>query len=298
VKRHRGSIAAGIAGSALVAVLAAAWFSAPPVGPLHADVPLSRIAPAMRNAIVATEDERFFHNHGIDLLGIARAIPYDVSHFSFAQGASTITDQLVKRLYLHGNDHSPWRKLEDLALSLQISTKYPKDEVLAAYLDTAYFGDGAYGVSAAARHYFGVPASRLSLAQASLLAGLVQAPSAYDPVTHPLAARWRQVDVLRSLVRDGYATPKEANGVLARPLPLRGGRALPALRGVSVASLPAFALGRLALGLCLFLGAAAVFFVLRRKVGGQRLALVALRAACLVALLAGVLTISSSFNGL
>jgi len=310
VKRHRGLVAAGIAATAVVAVLAAAWASAPPVGNLqgrlaareHAtgasDVPLARIAPVMRNAIVATEDERFFQNHGIDLLGIARAIPYDLSHFSFAQGASTITDQLAKLLYLDGNDHSPWRKLEDLALSLKISTRYSKDDVLAAYLDSAYFGDNAYGVSAASQRYFGVPAARLSLAQASLLAGLVQAPSAYDPVSHPMAARLRQVDVLRSLVRDGYTTPHEAEGVLSRPLLLRGGRALPALRRVTVASLPAFALGRLAVGLGLFLGAVVVFLALRRRVGGRRLLVYGLRAAFTVALLAGAVTITSSINAL
>ena len=310
MKRHRGLVAAGIAGAAVAAVLVAAWVAAPPVGNLqgrlaareHATgatgLPLARIAPVMRNAIVATEDERFFQNHGIDLLGIARAIPYDLSHFSFAQGASTITDQLAKLLYLGGNDHSPWRKLQDLALSVKISTRYSKDEVLAAYLDSAYFGNGAYGADAAARGYFGVPAARLSLAQASLLAGLVQAPSAYDPVAHPLAARWRQVDVLRSLVRDGYATPHEAEAVLARPLPLRGSRALPALRGVKVASLPAFALGRLAVGVALFFGAVAVFLALRRRVGGRRLFVYGLRAAFTVALLAGAVTITSSINAL
>lgn len=303
-------IAAGIVGAAIVSVLAAAWAAAPPVGNLQGrlasreratgavDLPLARIAPVMRNAIVATEDERFFQNHGVDLLGIARAIPYDLSHFSFAQGGSTITDQLAKLLYLEGNDHSPWRKLEDLALSLKISTRYSKDEVLAAYLDSAYFGDGAYGVDGAARRYFGVPPATLSLAQASLLAGLVQAPSAYDPLVHPLAARWRQVDVLRSLVRDGYATPREAEAVLAHPLALRTGRSLPALGGVTVASLPAFALGRLALGAGLLLGAVAVFLALRGRVGGRRLFLYALRTACAVVLLAGALTATSSFNGL
>jgi membrane peptidoglycan carboxypeptidase len=250
----------------------------------------------MRNAIVATEDERFFQNHGIDLLGVARAVPYDIDHLSFAQGASTITEQLAKLLYLGGNDHSPWRKLEDLELALRISTRYPKDAVLAAYLDSAYFGDHAYGVTAAAGRYFGVSPARLSLAQASLLAGLVQAPSAYDPLTHPLAARLRQLAVLRSLVRDGYTTPREADAVLAQPLALRSGARLPPLRGVSVASLPAFALTRLAIGVVVLVSALLLLLLLRRRRGGRRLLVYGLRAAGAIGLLVGALTITASFN--
>lgn len=196
----------GVLVAALAALLGAPWVASPAIdglgarlgareqaaGVRHA-VPLSRIAPVMREAIVATEDERFYSNHGIDLLGIARAIPYDIAHLSFAQGASTITDQLAKLLYLNGNDHSPWHKLEDLALALKISTHYSKEQVLDAYLNSAYFGGGAYGIGAAANTFFATTPARLDLTQASLLAGLVQAPSAYDPLTHPLAARERQV---------------------------------------------------------------------------------------------------------
>jgi membrane peptidoglycan carboxypeptidase len=222
---------------AVVTTFAAAWLASPSPGNLGArlaareratgvvrSVPLARIALSMRQAIVATEDERFYQNHGVDLLGIARAIPYDVVHFSFAQGASTITDQLAKLLYLNGNDHSPWRKLEDLALSLRISTSYSKEQVFRAYLNSVYFGDGAYGIANAARRYFGIVPGHLDLAQPSLPAGLVQAPSAYEPLAHPLAARRRQVDVLQSLVRDGYVTSAAATAVVAAPLPLRRGR--------------------------------------------------------------------------
>lgn len=143
----------GLLVAALAALLGAAWVAAPAIDSLGVrlaareqatgvrhPVPLQRVAPVMREAIVATEDERFYSNHGIDLLGIARAIPYDIAHLSFAQGASTITDQLAKLLYLNGNDHSPWRKLEDLALALKISTHYSKEQVLDAYLNSAYFG--------------------------------------------------------------------------------------------------------------------------------------------------------------
>ena len=260
-------------------------------------VPLAEISLSLRQALVATEDERFYQNHGIDLLGIARAVPYDAAHLSFAQGASTITDQLAKLLYLGGNDHSVWRKLEDLALALRISTRYSKEQVLDAYLNTAYFGHGAYGVEAASRRYFGVAPSRLTLAQGSLLAGLVQAPTGYDPLVHPLAARNRQVAVLRSLVRDGYTTSEQATRVLAAPLPLIGGRQLPALPGVSVTSEPAFAWGGLALGATLIATSLLGAIGLRRLPQRPRTRL-AIKAACFGCVLLGAVTITNSFNGL
>jgi membrane peptidoglycan carboxypeptidase len=208
--------------------LAAAWFSSPAPGGLTARVdarlrangakavPLSSIAPILREAIVATEDERFYCHHGIDVLGIMRALPYDVVHLFTAEGASTISEQVAKLLYLDGNDHSPWRKLEDMALALKLERRYSKEQILGAYLNSVYFGDGAYGAQAASERYFGIPLRKLDLAQASLLAGLVQAPSACDSVLHPIAARERQVAVLRSLVRNGYGTEEEATAAIAR----------------------------------------------------------------------------------
>jgi membrane peptidoglycan carboxypeptidase len=259
-------------------------------------VPLSGVSVFVRESLVATEDERFYRNHGVDLLGIMRAIPYDASHASFAEGASTITDQLAKILYLNGNDHSPWRKLEDLDLSLQISTRYSKDQVLAAYLNSVYFGSGAYGVEAAANRYFGVRASQLDLNQGSLLAGLVQAPTAYDPLLHPQAARSRQIDVLRSLVRDGYATAKQATAVLARPLLLRGGRVLPALTGVAITPLPPFAWGLLAVGVGLIAVGLGGFVALRRS-GGSAIHILG-RLACTLVVFSGLITVSGSFRAL
>ena len=114
-------------------------------------------------------------------------------HLSYAQGASTITEQVAKLLYLGGNDHTPWRKLEDAMLALKLENRYGKEQILAAYLDTPYLGEGTYGVADASEHYFGVTPKRLDTAQATLLAGLIQAPSAYDPVRHPERrgrARW------------------------------------------------------------------------------------------------------------
>jgi membrane peptidoglycan carboxypeptidase len=222
---------------AAVALAAAAWSTTPPANHLQAHVAargrpvaLSRVAPILVRALVATEDERFYRHHGIDVVGLLRAVPYDLSHLSFAQGASTLTEQVAKTLYLGGNDHTPWRKLQDMALAVKLEARYSKAQILAAYLDTTYFGAGAYGIAAASERYFGEPPGRLTLAQASVLAGLPQAPSADDPLTFPAAARARQFDVLRSLVRVGAISSARAEAVLARPLPLRGGSTLPPLR--------------------------------------------------------------------
>lgn len=234
------------------ALVAAAWIAAPVPRALAthvqvrlratggAAVPLAQIAPILREAVVATEDERFYRHDGIDVIGVIRAVPYDVLHASFAQGASTITEQLGKLLYLDGNDHSPWRKLLDAALAVKLESRYPKEQILDAYLNSAYFGEGAYGVGAAAGRYFGTGPGRLTTAQASLLAGLIQAPTADDPVTHPAAARARQIAVLRSLVRNGFLSGEEAAAAIARPLRLENAPPLPPTVGVSLAVGPAF----------------------------------------------------------
>jgi len=245
----------------LVAVAAAsAWVASPAATTLQTRVQsrlegtggraitAGAIAPILRDAVVATEDERFYHHHGVDFIGVLRALPYDLVHLSFAQGASTITEQVGKLLYLGGNDHTPWRKLEDAALALKLEGRYTKEQILAAYLDSAYFGEGAYGVWAASERYFGVRPLKLDTAQATLLAGLIQAPSTYDPIAHPAIARARQIDVLRSLVRNGFLTEEEAAATLARPLRLRAGPTLPPLRHIDLAPGPAFIWWQLALG--------------------------------------------------
>jgi membrane peptidoglycan carboxypeptidase len=246
-----------------MAVVAAALTVAPAVDDLSSRVDrfaqihrgqtlrLSADAPLLQEAVVATEDERFYQHHGLDLIGLLRAIPYDLSHFSTAEGASTIPEQLAKIIYLGGRDHSPWRKAEDVALALRLSDRYGRGQILAAYLDVVYFGQGRYGAAAASRHYFRREARDLDLAQASLLAGLLQAPSAYDPARDPAAARQRQVEVLRSMVRNGYATSSGAASVLARPLRLATGTVLPAIGRVPLTSGAPFDWGELTLALLL-----------------------------------------------
>jgi membrane peptidoglycan carboxypeptidase len=228
-------------------------------------VSLTQIPATLREAVVATEDERFYRHHGIDTLGLLRAIAYDVTHLSAAQGASTITEQLAKVVYLNGNDRSPWRKLVDAATAFRIEQRYSKETILASYLDVTYFGDGAYGIDAASHRYFGVAPGKLDLAQSSLLAGLIQAPSAYDPLEHPSAARARQVGVLRSMVRNGFITEEEGVDVLERALPLTNGARLPALSGVSLAPGSLFSRTGMSVAAGLFFAGVLTLFALRRR---------------------------------
>jgi membrane peptidoglycan carboxypeptidase len=258
--------------------------------------PISDVAPILQQAVVATEDERFYRHHGIDLIGVLRALPYDLVHLSLAQGASTITEQVAKLLYLQGNDHTPWRKLEDAAVALKLEDRYSKEQILDAYLNSAYFGEGAYGVWAASERYFGLPPRRLDVAQATLLAGLIQAPSAYDPLRHPLLARDRQIDVLRSLVRNGSLTQAEAAATLGRPLRLRAGSALPAVRGIDLAPGPAFIWWQLALGATLALIGGALLLLSRRPRLRPVRALLVVRALAILAVVLGLAEVVRSFR--
>jgi hypothetical protein len=295
-----------------LAVFLAAWLSSPAPSSLGRKVdlrlrmtggkavPLSSVSPILREAVVATEDERFYRHHGIDVLGLVRAIPYDLFHLTTAEGASTITEQVAKLVYLNGNDHNPWRKLEDMTLALKLESRYSKEQILAAYLNGAYFGEGAYGVWAASERYFGMAPEKLDSARASLLAGLVQAPSAYDPFLHPTAARERQVAVLRSLVRNGYLAPEEASDAIGHPLRLRDGHALPAVRGIDFLPGPAFVWWELALGTALVLAGIAAVVVSRDVRLKQRLrvehGLLAVRFCSLVLVLAGADVVARSFR--
>ena len=259
-------------------------------------VALDRMAPILRDAVVATEDERFYQHDGIDFIGVLRALPYDLVHFSYAQGASTITEQVAKLLYLGGNDHNPWRKLEDAALALKLESRYAKDKILAAYLNSAYFGNDAYGIWAASERYFGIPPARLEPGQASLLAGLIQAPTAYNPLRHPDLARARQVEVLQSLVAEGYLSDGEAAAALRANLHLRGGRTLPPAGNVNFAPGPAFVWWELASGGTVALLGAIALVASRlarfRVVHG----LVALRVGSLALALLGAAAVVRSFR--
>jgi penicillin-binding protein 1A len=162
----------------------------------------------IRDAAVAIEDRRFFEHPGIDLRAILRAAAVDVANGHIVEGGSTITQQLVKNLYT-GSEEDLRRKLEEAALALQVEGRFSKDEILTSYLNTVYLGEGAYGVEAAAKTYFGVHASELTLSQSAMLAGLITAPNHFDPFVRPASARGRRDVVLRRMYDMGAITTRE-----------------------------------------------------------------------------------------
>lgn len=192
-------------------------------------VPLDHISPWMGKALVAIEDERFYQHHGIDTIGLLRAAWDDLRAGRLVEGGSTLTAQLAKNAYLDGNDHTFARKVQDLVLALKVERVYSKDEILEMYLNLVYYGEGAYGIQAAAERYFGVTPAHLDIAESALLAGLVQAPGWFDPWCHPADARARQATVLAHMVADHDITQTQANAALSEPLaPLLPGAARPA----------------------------------------------------------------------
>ena len=153
------------------------------------------IPETVRQAFLAAEDSRFYEHPGVDVRRMLGALWRDMRTFSFREGASTITQQLVKLTHLSGKKTIS-RKTNEIALALQLERRMSKDEILAAYLNTVYFGEGAYGIESAAQTYFGKNAASLNAAEAALLAGIVKAHSAYSPFENPAQARKRRTYVL------------------------------------------------------------------------------------------------------
>jgi membrane peptidoglycan carboxypeptidase len=170
-------------------------------------------------ALIATEDSRFFSTPGIDPVSVARMGLATVTGSSNT-GAATLEQQLAKNLYYPGDDGVVAKVLEG-ELALKLDASYSKNEVLRLYLADVYFGHGFYGLPAAAQGYFGLAPARLSWPQASMLAGLVQAPSAYDPLSHLSTGRLRQQHVLNRLVATGVLSVAQADAAFAAPLGLR-----------------------------------------------------------------------------
>lgn len=183
--------------------------------------PITQIPLVMREAVIATEDERFYSHRGIDIRGIARAAIANYEHEQITQGASTITQQLARRLFLNDR-RTMTRKIQEALLAIEIERDYSKDEILERYLNLVYFGAGAYGVQAAAHAYFGTDVSRLTLAQASLLAGLIAAPSLYSPYNDEAGAKERQRHVLDRMVANRYITQAQAEAAAAQKLTFSG----------------------------------------------------------------------------
>jgi penicillin-binding protein 1A len=167
--------------------------------------PLEDMSPYLLKAIVATEDSRFYTHHGVDLVGVGRAALYDVLHRGTHEGASTITMQLARNLFLSPEQDFE-RKIKEMLLALQIEKKFTKDEILELYLNQIYFGSGAYGVQQAAHTFYGKNAKDLTIAESALIAGLPQAPSDYNPLVDERAAHNRQILVLGRMQSSNYLT--------------------------------------------------------------------------------------------
>ena len=171
----------------------------------------------LAQAVVATEDSRFYSHHGLDTVGLARSLVYDATNRCLCEGGSTITQQLVKQLYLNGSDRGR-DKINDMALALKVEQVLSKPQIMADYLSEIATGLGRYGVEKAACVYFHAPLSNLTLGQYALLAGVTQAPSVYDPTINPSAAEQRRSDVLRDMVNERYITAAEAAAADQEPV--------------------------------------------------------------------------------
>ena len=172
-------------------------------------VQLYDLPPHLIQAVLATEDRRFYFHFGIDLIGVARAALANLKAGTVVQGASTISQQLAKNLFL-SPERTLRRKVQESLLALWLEQRFTKDEILTIYLNRAYFGAGAYGVDAAARRFFAKRAGRLSLYEAAMLAGLLKAPSRYNPARDSARAHRRAAQVLRNMVAAGYLSDAEA----------------------------------------------------------------------------------------
>src|SRR4051795_1388097 len=215
----------------------------------------NQISPNVKNAVIAIEDRRFYSHKGVDYTGIARAFGQDVLKRRAAQGGSTITQQFVKNALAAQGDRSVFQKLREAALAYHLERKWSKEKILTQYLNTVYFGNGAYGVEAAARTYFGdagqttqavttpttagvtvapAPVAEedkpdpdgrdarvLSPADAALLAGMISSPSMYDPLQHPVAARQRRDLVLSRMYDQKMITSSEYQEALRQSVPSR-----------------------------------------------------------------------------
>jgi penicillin-binding protein 1A len=192
-----------------------------------------QIPPIVKQAVISIEDKRFQTNSGVDIRGIARAFVQDVVHKGTIQGASTIEQQFIKNALQAQSHRTILEKLREAALAYQLSHKWSKEKIITAYLNTIYFGNGAYGIESAAQTYFGsdvnhlgcgTPGHRLCVqelepAEAALLAGIIQSPTEYDPANHPVAARERRDVVLAQMLQQGYIRQSVYNESVSQALP-------------------------------------------------------------------------------
>ncbi|MGZ4137435.1 MAG: transglycosylase domain-containing protein [Actinomycetota bacterium] len=183
-------------------------------------VHLGHVAEIAQKAVLAIEDDGFYQHGGINVPSMLRAMAANLIAGRVTQGGSTITQQLVKNAVIENTQQTFARKFREAAIAMRMENRYTKDQILEMYLNDVYFGNSVYGIGTAARYYFAEPASRLSLSQGALLAGIIQAPSDYDPVAHPKAAERRRNTVLDHMESLGWITTAEAGAARARPLGL------------------------------------------------------------------------------
>jgi penicillin-binding protein 1A len=186
-------------------------------------LPLAKISPWLPEATVAIEDARFWQHGALDYQGIARALYQDLSQGHIVQGGSTITQELVRNLYIGNNQRTLSRKLKEACLAEKVFQKLSRKQILTDYLNEVFYGRHAYGAEAAAQTYFSKSASELSLVQAALLAGLPQAPTTDDPIVNPHAALARRNEVLKAMWKNGYITAAKLRHAEKKPLLLRPG---------------------------------------------------------------------------
>ena len=232
-RRHsalrRLAVVAGVAAAAAVLAVSVIWMITPSGADVQARVlaettmrGVRLVAPSsiplnLSRAIVATEDERFYSHHGIDTIGLGRSLIDDIRQGCLCEGGSTITEQLVKLVYLGGSDQG-WNKVVDVFVAYKIEDVIGKNQIMADYVSVVPTGPGLYGIPSASCAYFGRSLAELDLAQLALLAGLTQAPSIYDPLTNPKAATQRRSEVLGLMVSEHYITAEQAKAAGAEPL--------------------------------------------------------------------------------
>ena len=187
------------------------------------------IPAVVRNALVATEDKNFFNHSGVDLIRTASAVLSDVRSKRYAQGGSTLTQQLARGIFLSPRKTLS-RKINEYLVTFEIERRYSKDQILTMYVNEIYMGHGNYGFEAASRYYFGKSLKDVTLAEAALLAGIVQRPEDQSPFRNPALARQRRATALRRMRAEGYITEKEAREAESEPIP-----AAPALKETVVA---------------------------------------------------------------
>jgi penicillin-binding protein 1C len=198
-----------------------------PKGGRHTAVSLSQIPKELIQATIATEDKNFYATPGVDLEGVIRALWINLQGGEVRAGGSTITQQVARNLLLDPEQRAArtlQRKLREMVLAVQLSQRYSHDDILALYLNQAYYGNMAYGVQAAAQVYFGKDVQALDLAECAMLAGLPQTPARYDPLTNPDGAKDRQKVVLGLMVASGYITQVQADLAAKEPLQYGSGR--------------------------------------------------------------------------